>query len=128
MPTHTETRVLPYTAQQMYDLVSDVESYPQFLPWNSAARIRSRTPRPDGSEVIDLTVELLDDGEVSTYLHEVVAPGDELEVRGPIGAFFAWDGTSPALLVAGGVRVCDAVLHRGGDDREAGTVERARHR
>ena len=42
MPTHTETRRLPYTAQQMYDLVADVESYPKFLPWNSAARIRSR--------------------------------------------------------------------------------------
>ena len=37
----------------MYDLVADVESYPQFLPWNSAARIRSRTARPDGSEVIE---------------------------------------------------------------------------
>ena len=37
----------------MYDLVADVESYPQFLPWNSAARIRSRTPQPDGSEVIE---------------------------------------------------------------------------
>ncbi|AJE46952.1 type II toxin-antitoxin system RatA family toxin [Celeribacter indicus] len=42
MPTHQETRHLPYTAQQMYDLVADVESYPQFLPWNAAARIRSR--------------------------------------------------------------------------------------
>ena len=53
MPTHTETRVLPYTAQQMYDLVADVESYPQFLPWNTAARIRSRAPGPGGSEVIE---------------------------------------------------------------------------
>jgi coenzyme Q-binding protein COQ10 len=44
MPTHTETKRLPYTAQQMYDLVADVGSYPKFLPWNSAARIRSRTP------------------------------------------------------------------------------------
>ena len=52
MTTHTETRVLPYTAQQMYDLVADVESYPRFLPWNTAARIRSRTPHADGSEVI----------------------------------------------------------------------------
>ncbi len=42
MPTHQETKHLPYTAQQMYDLVADVESYPQFLPWNAAARIRSR--------------------------------------------------------------------------------------
>ena len=57
---------------------------------------------PDGSDVIDLTVELLDDGEVSGYLHEVVAPGDELEVRGPVGGFFAWRGDGPVLLVAGG--------------------------
>ena len=42
MPTHSETRTLPYTAQQMYDLVADVESYPEFLPWCSAARIRER--------------------------------------------------------------------------------------
>lgn len=53
MPHHSETRILPYSAQQMYDLVADVESYPKFLPWNSAARIRSRTPRPDGAEVIE---------------------------------------------------------------------------
>ncbi|MGR3436894.1 MAG: type II toxin-antitoxin system RatA family toxin [Shimia sp.] len=45
MPTHSETRALPYTAQQMYDLVADVGSYPQFLPWCAAARIRSREER-----------------------------------------------------------------------------------
>ncbi|MGR3486197.1 MAG: type II toxin-antitoxin system RatA family toxin [Paracoccaceae bacterium] len=44
MPTHSETRVLPHTAQQMYDLVADVESYPKFLPWTAAARVRSRMP------------------------------------------------------------------------------------
>lgn len=48
MPTHAEKRVLPYTAQQMYDLVADVERYPQFLPWCAAARVRSRTPDGDG--------------------------------------------------------------------------------
>ena len=42
MPRHSETKRLPYTADQMYALVADVESYPKFLPWNSAARIRSR--------------------------------------------------------------------------------------
>lgn len=47
MPTHQETKHLPYTARQMYDLVADVESYPQFLPWNAAARIRSREDRSD---------------------------------------------------------------------------------
>lgn len=53
MPTHQETRALPYTAQEMYDLVADVGSYPKFLPWTAAARIRKRTPQPDGSEVME---------------------------------------------------------------------------
>lgn len=44
MPKHSDTRNLPYTAQQMYDLVADVGSYPKFLPWCSAARIRSSKP------------------------------------------------------------------------------------
>ncbi|WP_298835980.1 type II toxin-antitoxin system RatA family toxin [uncultured Roseobacter sp.] len=47
MPTHSETRKLPYSAQQMYDLVADVARYPEFLPWCSAARIRSVTPEGD---------------------------------------------------------------------------------
>jgi coenzyme Q-binding protein COQ10 len=47
MPTHSETRTLPYSAQQMYDLVADVASYPQFLPWTAAARIRSRADEGD---------------------------------------------------------------------------------
>ncbi|MFS4583269.1 type II toxin-antitoxin system RatA family toxin [Phaeobacter sp. C3_T13_0] len=45
MPTHSETRPMPYTAQQMYDLVADVAEYPKFLPWCAAARIRSRVPQ-----------------------------------------------------------------------------------
>lgn len=47
MPTHSETRHLPYTAQQMYDLVADVARYPEFLPWCAAARIRKTTPEGD---------------------------------------------------------------------------------
>jgi ferredoxin-NADP reductase len=39
---------------------------------------------------------------VSSFLHEVVMPGDELEVRGPIGGWFVWRGNTPALLVGGG--------------------------
>jgi len=42
MPTHSETRTLPYTANQMYALVADVANYPKFLPWTAAARVRSR--------------------------------------------------------------------------------------
>ncbi|APX88607.1 ubiquinone-binding protein [Brevirhabdus pacifica] len=50
MPTHSEQKILPYTAAQMFALVADVESYPEFLPWCAAARIRSRRPF-DGTPV-----------------------------------------------------------------------------
>jgi coenzyme Q-binding protein COQ10 len=43
MPRHKETRALPYTPGQMFDLVSDVARYPEFLPWVSAIRIRSQS-------------------------------------------------------------------------------------
>jgi ferredoxin-NADP reductase len=66
-----------------------------------AQRSYSVANAPGGDE-IDLTVELLPDGEVSSFLHEVVEVGDELEVRGPLGGYFAWDGDSPVLGVAGG--------------------------
>jgi coenzyme Q-binding protein COQ10 len=42
MPRHAETRKVPYSAQQMFDLVADVERYPEFLPWCYGARIRRR--------------------------------------------------------------------------------------
>lgn len=48
MTIHSETRVLPYSAAQMYDLVADVARYPEFLPWTAAARIRSTTPEGEG--------------------------------------------------------------------------------
>jgi len=53
MTTHSDLRVLPWTADQMYALVADVARYPEFLPWTAAARIRSRKPGPDGSEVME---------------------------------------------------------------------------
>lgn len=43
MPTHAEKRVLPYTPEQLFDLVADVESYPKFLPWCIACRVRRRS-------------------------------------------------------------------------------------
>lgn len=42
MPTHAERRILPYTPEQMYRLVADIERYPEFLPWCIASRIRRR--------------------------------------------------------------------------------------
>jgi coenzyme Q-binding protein COQ10 len=43
MPTHAEQRVLPYTPQQLFDLVADIERYPEFLPWCVAARVKERS-------------------------------------------------------------------------------------
>lgn len=40
MPSHNETRVVPYTPEQMFDLVADVRAYPEFLPWVAALRVR----------------------------------------------------------------------------------------
>ena len=57
MPRHSETKVLPYTAAQMFDLVADVARYPEFLPWTSAARIRSTRPVEGGEEMLaDLVI------------------------------------------------------------------------
>ena len=55
--------------------------------------------------MLALTVERIDDGEVSPYLTEELRAGDELELRGPIGGHFTWragDGDDPLLLIAGG--------------------------
>lgn len=57
---------------------------------------------PEDAGHIELTVDRVAGGEVSGYFHTVARPGDLLEVRGPLGGFFAWDGTRPALLIGGG--------------------------
>ncbi|HEX5183720.1 MAG TPA: type II toxin-antitoxin system RatA family toxin [Allosphingosinicella sp.] len=53
MPRHTETRSLPYTPEQLFDLVADVGRYPEFLPWVAATRIRSDS---DTLMIADLVV------------------------------------------------------------------------
>jgi len=59
---------------------------------------------PPGSERLELTVERIDDGEVSPYLTTVADVGDQFELRGPIGGWFVWDAVdpTPVLLVGGG--------------------------
>jgi ferredoxin-NADP reductase len=59
---------------------------------------------PPEEHCIALTVERLDDGEVSSYLTEVLQEGDQLELRGPIGGYFTWQVAhgGPLLLIAGG--------------------------
>jgi ferredoxin-NADP reductase len=68
----------------------------------TAQRSYSVASAPDDSTDFELTVERLEHGEVSTFLHDEVITGDELEVRGPIGGWFVWEGQTPAILVGGG--------------------------
>jgi ferredoxin-NADP reductase len=67
-----------------------------------ASRSYSVASAPDGGPEMELTVERLEEGEVSSFLHDVVVPGDVLEVRGPIGGWFVWRGETAAVLVGGG--------------------------
>ena len=89
----------PFRAGQHYDVrLTAPDGY-------QAQRSYSIASAPsDAADSIDLTVELIPDGEVSPYFHEVVQPGDELEVRGPIGGPFTWtaDMGGPLFLIAGG--------------------------
>lgn len=53
MPRHTETRIVPFRPEQLFDLVADVARYPDFLPWCRGARVRSRS---EGEMVADMTI------------------------------------------------------------------------
>src|SRR4051794_20721711 len=57
-----------------------------------AQRSYSVATPPDDTGAIELTVERLPDGEVSTFLHDELVVGDTLEVRGPVGGWFVWHG------------------------------------
>ena len=75
-----------------------------------------------GDDALRLTVERIDDGEVSPYLADELRPGDELELRGPIGGYFVWEERlgGPLMLVAGGSGIVPfrAMLrHWAGGDR-----------
>jgi ferredoxin-NADP reductase len=64
---------------------------------------------PSSDPMIEMYIERLDDGEVSGYLADAVLPGDELEVRGPIGGWFVWEGSTPAVGIGGGTGVVPLV-------------------
>jgi len=89
---------LPHRAGQHYDLrLTAPDGY-------QAQRSYSIASAPERAGEIELTIERLEDGEVSSYLHDVLAVGDQIEVRGPIGGYFVWEAAmgGPLLLVAGG--------------------------
>jgi ferredoxin-NADP reductase len=96
-------------------LMVDVPAWPGHLP---GQHVDLRLTAPDGYEAqrsysiasapederLELTIERVDDGEVSTFLTEELQAGDALELRGPIGGYFLWEPGlgGPLLLVAGG--------------------------
>jgi ferredoxin-NADP reductase len=92
-------------------------SLPMWMPHLPGQHYDVRLTAPDGYRAqrsysvasspldegeVELTIDRLDDGEVSPYFHDVVEVGDQVEVRGPFTSYFVWRGESPALLVGGG--------------------------
>lgn len=100
-----------HRAGQHYDIRLTAEDGYQ------AQRSYSIASEPERDGEVDITVERIEDGEVSTYMHEVLVPGDRIEVRGPIGGYFVWEATmsEPLLLIAGGsgvVPLMSMIRHR----------------
>ena len=102
-----------HRAGQHYDIRLTAEDSYQ------VQRSYSIASEPERAGEIDLTVEKIDDGEVSPYIHDVLVVGDKVEVRGPIGGYFVWDAhlksTSPLMLIAGGsgvVPLMSIIRHR----------------
>ncbi|HLO16653.1 MAG TPA: ferredoxin reductase [Anaerolineales bacterium] len=91
-------RWMRHRAGQHYDIRLTAEDGYQ------AQRSYSIASEPEREDEVDLTVERIDDGEVSAYMHDVLIPGDRIEARGPIGGYFVWEATmdEPLLLIAGG--------------------------
>ncbi|BAL91701.1 putative oxidoreductase [Actinoplanes missouriensis 431] len=83
-----------YTAQRSYSIASAWTPAPSATGAGSAG----------APGTVELTIQRLDDGEVSPYLTDVVEPGDQIELRGPVGGWFVWreKQTAPVLLIAGG--------------------------
>jgi ferredoxin-NADP reductase len=67
-----------------------------------AQRSYSVASSPLDEGEIELTIDRLEDGEVSPYFHDVMVEGDRVEVRGPFASYFVWRGEKPVLLVGGG--------------------------
>ena len=87
---------MPHLPGQHYDVkLTAPDGY-------SAQRSYSIASSPLDEGEIELTIDRLEDGEVSPYFHDVVMEGDQVEVRGPYTSYFVWRGEQPILLVGGG--------------------------
>jgi coenzyme Q-binding protein COQ10 len=77
MPRHSEVRTLPYSPEQMFALVADVASYPEFLPWVSAIRVRSDS---ETEMVADMIVGFKSLKETFTSRSSRNAPGMSMSI------------------------------------------------
>jgi len=84
VPNHAEKKILPYTPEQMFDLVADVARYPEFLPWCVAARIRSRD---ESNIVADLIIGFKGLQECFTSRVSLDKPNLLIEVKYENGPF-----------------------------------------
>jgi ferredoxin-NADP reductase len=87
---------MPHLPGQHYDVrLTAPDGYQAQRSYSIAS-----SPLDEGG--IELTIDRLEDGEVSPYFHDVVMEGDQVEVRGPFTSYFVWRGEKPVLLVGGG--------------------------
>jgi ferredoxin-NADP reductase len=87
---------MPHLPGQHYDVrLTAPDGY-------TAERSYSIASSPLEEGVVELTIDRLDDGEVSPYFDDVVVEGDQVEVRGPFTSYFVWRGERPVLLIGGG--------------------------
>lgn len=87
---------MPHLPGQHYDVrLTAPDGYQAQRSYSVAS-----SPLDEGG--VELTIDRLDEGEVSNYLHDVVEVGDQIEVRGPFAGYFVWRGESPVLLIGGG--------------------------
>jgi ferredoxin-NADP reductase len=109
-----------YQAQRSYSIASSPDSPDS--PGSRDLRDSPSSPLPAArrlraSPLLEITIDRLDDGEVSPFFHDIAAEGDEIELRGPLGGHFIWrveDG-GPVLLVGGGsgvVPLMSMIRHR----------------
>jgi ferredoxin-NADP reductase len=87
---------MPHLPGQHYDVrLTAPDGY-------QAQRSYSIASSPLDRGTIELTIDRLEDGEVSPYFHDVLVEGDKVELRGPFASYFVWRGQSPVLLIGGG--------------------------
>ncbi|MEW6644264.1 MAG: SRPBCC family protein [Pseudomonadota bacterium] len=135
MPQFSNRRRVHHNAQQMFDLVADVERYPEFVPLCEALKVRSRTTKPDGSEVVvaDMTVSFklvrerftsrvtLDRANLKILVEYLQGPFSRMENRWTfqptgdttctVGFFIAYEFKSRMLAMLMGA-MFDAAFHR----------------